>query len=98
MYTYMRVCVCVNNGICYSFIVFGYMHECRLVSIIVTCMSYQLGIVDFISKDERDMLTDYCMKCEILVFYAKNRQVVIHAYVWLSSQVSCLKMMFCRLV
>ena len=44
------------------------------------------------------MLTYHCMRCEILVVYAKNRQVVVHAYVWLLSQVSCLKMMFCRLV
>lgn len=83
--------MCVNNGIVASFIVFGYMHACRLKSIVVTCMSYRLGRVDFISKNEREMLTDYCMRCEILVVYAKNHQVVLHAYVWLSSQVSCMK-------
>jgi len=91
LYTYMRVCVCVNSGIVSSFIMFGYMHECRLVSIVVTCMSYRLGRVYFISKDEREMLTDYCMRCEILVDYANNCQVVVHAYVSLSSKVSCLK-------
>ena len=91
MYTYTRVCVFVNNGIFASFIVFGYMHECRLVSIVVTCMSYRLGRVDFISKGEREMFTYYSMRCEILVFYAKNHQVVAHAYVWLSSQASSLK-------
>lgn len=72
--------MCVNNGIVASFIVFGYMHECRLVSIFVTCMSYRLGRVDFISKDERETLIDYCMGCEILIVYAKNIQVVVHAF------------------
>jgi len=57
---------------------------------------------------ESGMVTEYCMRCEILIVYAKNRQVDVHAYVWLSSQVSCLKkyvlstyvysMMFFRLV
>lgn len=92
---HMRVCVCVNNGIVASFIVFGYMHECWLISIVVTCMSYWLGRVYFIFKDEREMLMYYC---EILVVYAKNHQVAIHAYVWLSSQVSFLKMTFCWLM
>lgn len=91
LYRYMRVCVCVNNGIVSSFIVFWYMHECQLMSIVVMCMSYRLRRVDFISKDERDMLTDYCMRCEILVAYAKNHQVVVYSYVWLSSQVIFLK-------
>lgn len=52
-----------------------------LVSIVVTCMSYQLGKVDFIFKDEREMLMYYCMRCEILVVYANNREVSVHSYV-----------------
>ena len=83
LYTYMRVCVCVNNGIVASFIVFGYvMHECRLVMIIVTCMPYWLGRVDFISKDEREMWRIVPWEFGILVV---NRQVVVHAFAWLES-------------
>ena len=34
--------------------------------LIVTCMSYWLGRFDLVSKDEREMLTNCFMRCEII--------------------------------
>ena len=53
------------------------------VRAIVTCMLYQLGRVYFVSKDEREMWWIVSWECGILVV---NRQVVVHAFGWLESQ------------
>ena len=53
---------------------------------VILRLNNRLGRVDFISKYEREMSTDYCMKCQIIVVYPKNRQVVVHAFAWLESQ------------
>lgn len=50
--------------------------------LIVRCMLYQLGRVDFVSKDERDMWRIISWECGILVV---NRQVVVHSFVWFES-------------